>query len=141
MTSFQAVIFDLDGVIVDTFPLYYLANKKVAEQLSLTFTMEDNEQYRGIGRMEIVEDLVKKSTKQLSLSEKIELANSKNEHYQSLIEEADDRLILPGMKKLIEDLKKNDIALAIASSSTNAKTNKLKAFLSRFNIFSENCPL
>lgn len=37
----KAVIFDLDGVIVDKFDLYYLANKSVADFLSIIFTREE----------------------------------------------------------------------------------------------------
>ncbi|HLT56253.1 MAG TPA: beta-phosphoglucomutase [Bacillota bacterium] len=117
----KAVIFDLDGVIVDTFDLYYLANKSVADFLSVTFTREDNDQYRGIGRMEIVEDLVQKSGKNLSLEEKKKLADEKNRYYQQLLRELDESFILPGIKRFIEELKANQIKLGIASSSTNGK--------------------
>lgn len=118
----KAVIFDMDGVIVDTFELYFKANKAVADRLSLPFTLEDNDEFRGIGRMEIVKNLVARAGKNLSEAEITELANWKNEYYKQLIREIDERAILPGMKKFIQELKENNIKMAIASSSTNAKT-------------------
>lgn len=42
----QAIIFDLDGVIADTVHLYYRANKKVADQLNVSFSPELNQQTR-----------------------------------------------------------------------------------------------
>ncbi|MGG3468779.1 beta-phosphoglucomutase [Neobacillus pocheonensis] len=118
----EAVIFDLDGVIADTFELYYIANKKVAEQLSLSFSRKDNEKFKGIGRMEIIDAMVKQSGKFLSDEEKKELANNKNIHYQQLLQDLDEKFILPGMKQLIINLKDNNIRIGLASSSTNGET-------------------
>ena len=119
--TLQAVIFDLDGVIVDTFELYYKANKMVADYLSIPFSIEDNEQFRGIGRVEIIESLVSKSKKVVSDQEKVKLANEKNNYYQKLIENMDDQFILPGMENLIKELRRNNIKIGIASSSTNGE--------------------
>ncbi|MFP7298321.1 beta-phosphoglucomutase [Neobacillus niacini] len=118
----RGIIFDLDGVIVDTFELYYATNKKVADYLSIPFTRMDNEKFRGIGRMEIIEAMVSQSNQQFSQEQKEELAEGKNQHYQTLINNIDEKSILPGIKTFIMELKKNKIKMAIASSSTNAKT-------------------
>lgn len=118
----EGVIFDLDGVIADTFELYFITNKRVADLLGLPFTRADNDRYRGIGRREIILDMVTRSGKKISDEQLKELADSKNKHYQQLISEMDETAILPGMKSFIIDLKKNHIKMAIASSSTNGKT-------------------
>lgn len=73
--QFKAVIFDMDGVIVDTVELYYEANKAVAERLGISFTKEDNNEFRGIGRVEIVKKLTERAGKTLSHEEIVELAN------------------------------------------------------------------
>ena len=119
--TLQAVIFDLDGVIVDTFELYYQANKMVADKLGVPFTIEDNEQFRGIGRNEIIDALANKSNKTVSLREKAMLAHEKNRYYQQLIENMDEQSVLPGMKELIIELSRNKIKIGIASSSTNGE--------------------
>lgn len=118
----QAVIFDMDGVIVDTFELYYIVNKEVANKLGLAFTKEDNEKFRGISRRVIIEYLVKKSGKKFTEKEIKELGDQKNMHYKKLLHQLNDTAILPGMKEFISTLKKNNIKIAIASSSTNAIT-------------------
>lgn len=118
----EAVIFDLDGVIVDTVDLYFQANKRVAEELGLSFTKLDNEKFRGIGRMEIIEALTAESGADLAPEEKKRLADQKNEHYQELIHTIDERAILPGLKGFIEEIKASGLGLALASSSTNGRT-------------------
>ncbi|WP_251025899.1 beta-phosphoglucomutase [Bacillus sp. ISL-47] len=118
----QAVIFDLDGVIADTFELYYIANKKVADLLGVPFTREDNERFKGIARKEIIESLVHSSGKILTDTEKIKMGDDKNKHYQELIEAMDESAVLPRMKEFIMDLKKHNLKLAIASSSSNGPT-------------------
>ncbi|NNE03264.1 MAG: HAD hydrolase-like protein, partial [Eudoraea sp.] len=44
-------IFDLDGVIVDTAKYHYLAWKKLADELEIGFTEEQNEQFKGVSRI------------------------------------------------------------------------------------------
>lgn len=128
----KAVIFDLDGVIADTFELYYVTNKKVADFLSIPFTHSDNEKYKGIGRRDIIKAMVAQSDKMLTDGQITELADSKNRHYQQLINSLDKNAILPGMKQLINDLRNHHIKIAIASSSTNGKTVLDKLGLTQF---------
>ena len=120
--TLQAVIFDMDGVIVDTFELHYSANKEVAGQLSLPFSIQDNEKTRGLSRMDIIEMLVKESGTNLTAVEKEKLSEDKNKHYQQQIASIDENAILPGMKDFISSLKERGIKIAVASSSTNGKT-------------------
>jgi beta-phosphoglucomutase len=50
-----ACIFDLDGVIVDTARYHFLAWKRLADQLGINFTEEDNERLKGVSRMASLE--------------------------------------------------------------------------------------
>ena len=55
----KAVVFDLDGVLVDTDRFHYLAWKKVLQDLGEDFTAEDNEQIKGVARFRALEILLK----------------------------------------------------------------------------------
>ena len=46
----KGVIFDLDGVIVDTAPFHYLAWKEIAGKLGIQIDEEFNESLKGIDR-------------------------------------------------------------------------------------------
>lgn len=117
----EAVIFDMDGVIVDTDEFYYIVNKAIADILSIPFSHEDNEKIKGIRRMEIIEMMVERSGQPYSTTAKQELARTKNEHYLSLIENMDQSYVFPGMIKFINELKDNGVKVGLASSSSNQK--------------------
>ncbi|MFD2044218.1 beta-phosphoglucomutase [Ornithinibacillus salinisoli] len=114
-------IFDLDGVITDTAEYHYLAWKKLAEELDVSFDRQFNEQLKGISRMESLELILAKN-RSLSLSdhEKEKLANDKNEYYKQLIESINGENTLPGIEKLIKEIKENNIKIALGSASKNA---------------------
>ncbi len=52
------VIFDLDGVIVDTAKYHFLAWKKLADDLGFEFTEEHNELLKGVSRVRSLEILL-----------------------------------------------------------------------------------
>src|SRR5437764_11298361 len=51
----QAVLFDLDGVLVDTAEFHYRAWQKLADDLGLPVDRQMNQSFRGVGRAECVE--------------------------------------------------------------------------------------
>ncbi|MDO9262082.1 MAG: HAD hydrolase-like protein, partial [Flavobacteriaceae bacterium] len=96
-----AVIFDLDGVIVDTAKYHYLAWKKLANQLGFDFTLEQNELLKGVSRAKSLEILLEIGKITLSDSEKEQYLHQKNEEYLSYIQKMDDSEILPNIKSLL----------------------------------------
>ena len=50
MSDYQGLLFDLDGVIVDTAKYHYLAWKALADELGIPFTPRDNERLKGVSR-------------------------------------------------------------------------------------------
>ena len=52
MISIKACIFDLDGVIVDTAIYHYKAWRRLANSLGFDFTSEQNEELKGISRID-----------------------------------------------------------------------------------------
>ncbi|SDY95102.1 beta-phosphoglucomutase [Evansella caseinilytica] len=121
-TMFKAVIFDLDGVIADTVEYHYLSTKRVAEEEDLSFSRERNQKMQGRSRADLIDELVKNSRKVYSPSEKQKLGERKNHYFQQYIAGLSQVDILPGVYELLRELKENRIKMAIASSSSNART-------------------
>ncbi len=118
----KGVIFDLDGVITDTAEYHYQAWQAIADELGIEFNREINHRLRGVGRMESLEIILERSSRTYSQAEKEELATKKNALYNKLIEKITPADLLPGIENLLQQLKKNGIKMALASSSKNAPT-------------------
>jgi beta-phosphoglucomutase len=123
-TLIKAVIFDLDGVIVDTAHYHYMAWKRLASEIGIELTIEDNEKLKGVSRMHSLEIILGLGGGGISLSahEKEQLANKKNTWFVDYLERMAPEEIFPGVKLLIEKLKEKGIKVGLASSSKNAKT-------------------
>lgn len=119
---FQACIFDLDGVVVDTAKYHYLAWKRLAAELGFDFQEHHNERLKGVSRMTSLEILLEVGglTNRFSAEKKEEMATKKNEWYLEYIRKMTPDEVLPGAKELIEDLKLNGITIALGSASKNA---------------------
>jgi beta-phosphoglucomutase len=119
----KAIIFDLDGVIVDTAVFHYQAWKKLANSMGFDLTEAQNEKLKGISRLESLDILLEiGKTDAISDEEKQQLATRKNEWYRENILKMTPRDILPGVKNFLEELKKAHYKIAIGSSSKNAGT-------------------
>lgn len=117
---FDAVIFDLDGVITDTAAYHYLAWKRLADELDIYFDAEINESLKGVDRMASLEIVLKNSDKKFSEAEKSELADRKNSYYRELLSKMTPKDILPGVIDVLKKLKGQNIKTALASASKNA---------------------
>ena len=117
--NIEAVIFDLDGVIVTTDDYHYEAWKKIADQENIYFDREINERLRGVNRMESLDIILEKSSKIYNEEEKIELATRKNDYYKNLLENLTKEDILPGILETLNFLENKKIKTAIGSSSKN----------------------
>jgi len=122
MNKFEAVIFDLDGVITDTAEYHYLAWKQLGEELGIPFDRDFNETLKGVSRMASLERILELGNRQNDFTdcEKEALAAKKNEHYVTLIQDVSSEDILPGIEQLLKDLRMSDYKIAMASASKNA---------------------
>ncbi|MER2060229.1 MAG: beta-phosphoglucomutase [Niallia sp.] len=116
----QGVIFDFDGVIADTVPLYYEATKKMAMEIGAPFTRKDNLRYQGVPRKVLIDDLVARTNNVFTDLEKEMLGNRKSDYYKDMISEFTVENMLPGMYAFLKELKDEGIKFGIASSSSNA---------------------
>lgn len=120
--SKKGFIFDLDGVIVDTAKYHFLAWRTLANGLGIDFTEAENEQLKGVSRVESLNKILAWGNKTLS-SEAFEAQMAKkNDDYLKHIANMDASEILPDVPKVLNYLKANNQPIALGSASKNART-------------------
>ena len=121
METNKGVIFDLDGVIVDTAKFHFLAWRKLANNLGLDFTEEQNEQLKGVSREDSLKKILDWGELELSKTEFKRQMTLKNENYLSYVAKMDEDEILPGVQKVIDYLIEHNVPFALGSASKNAR--------------------
>jgi len=117
----RAVIFDLDGVIVDTEPIWFETYSRVCHSYGVTFTEELDKLVKG--RTNAYRQL----TAVLGIPEKhAEFAEKSRKIYRSLFDRK--AKLMPGAVALLKELKKN-YSIAIA---TSANADRLEFNLEKF---------
>jgi len=116
----KAVIFDLDGVIIDTAHYHYIAWKRLASGFGITLTPAHNELLKGVSRMRSLEIILSLGNIELPLEQKQQLADKKNNWFVEYIESIRPEEIFPGVIDLIKNLRAKKIKVGLASSSKNA---------------------
>ena len=129
----KGFIFDLDGVIVDTAKYHFLAWKNLANSLGIDFTKEQNEQLKGVSRINSLEKILNWGNKTVSADEFQKLLVQKNEEYLEYITKRDESEMLPDTEKILDFLIQNNQGIALGSASKNAvpileKINLLSKF-------------
>ena len=114
-----ACIFDLDGVIVDTAKYHFLAWKRLADQLGIQFTEDDNERLKGVSRMASLEIILEIGNRKPDDNRKLEYATLKNNWYVEFISKMTPDEILPGSIDFIKELRNANIRIAVGSASKN----------------------
>ena len=124
------VIFDLDGVLVDSAVCHFHAWKAIADELCVPFDEKRNDLLRGVSRRESLEILIG-GHKTLTEKEIENYLQRKNELYKQLVENAGEEILLPGVKTFLTRLRLAGIKLAVASSSKNTPALLRQAGLDR----------
>ena len=118
--KYQAVIFDLDGVICFTDEYHYLAWKQMADSLGVYFDREINNRLRGVSRMESLEIVLERyEGPALSAERKAELAAMKNDIYRESLAQMSPADLSDEVRSTLDGLRGMGLKLAIGSSSKN----------------------
>ena len=118
--KFQAIIFDLDGVICFTDEYHYRAWKSMADSMGIPFDREINHRLRGVSRMASLEIILEKyQGPALSQEKKEQLARQKNDIYRESLKEMSTRDLSDEVRETLEALRAMGLKLAIGSSSKN----------------------
>lgn len=124
----QTVIFDMDGVIVDTEPVHHYAYVQHFKQLNIEVSPEMYASFTGNSTKNIYERL--KETYNLSQDVQT-LVETKRNLFNDAFDSKEDLYLLDGVEDLIKDLYTNGMQLVLASSSANVTIERI---FDRFNL-------
>src|SRR5690606_20312061 len=122
----RALIFDLDGVIVDTAEFHYLAWKMVGEEFGFSLTREQNERLKGISRRDSLIKILGWANTSVVPTHFEQIMFDKNEYDISLVDQITPRDALPGVQEFIHSARQVGYQTAIGSASRNAPFILLK---------------
>lgn len=126
-------IFDMDGLLLDTEPLYTIVQQQILDRFGKTFTWELKQAQMGRKALEACEILVQ------------ELGIADNITAEQFLKEREDRLqlafptckLMPGVDKLVRNLHASGVPMCVATSSHRAhfdlKTQEHKDLFSLFH--------
>lgn len=113
----KAIIFDMDGVLVNTEPHHLILEKKLFEQLGLHINNDEHGNYLGLSTRQMWIEI----TRNHDLPYTTEYLTEKNRReiikYFSLPDEIE---LMPGARDLLEKLNEKGIPVALASASEAA---------------------
>lgn len=118
---YQAVIFDLDGVICHTDKFHYIAWKVIADELSIPFNRQLNDRMRGIDRMASLEVLLGERSKEFSPEMKESYARKKNKIYKDSLRKLSEADLNADVKVTLAGVRSAGLKMAIGSSSKNTR--------------------
>ena len=114
----RGFIFDLDGVLTDTAEYHYQGWKRLADELGIKFTRQENEALRGIPRRESLLIILKERV--YSEEQIQEMMERKNRYYLEFIRNITPHDLLPGSRELLEEIRAAGLRSALGSASRNA---------------------
>src|SRR5215207_6515433 len=114
----KGFVFDLDGVLTDTAECHYRGWKRLADELDIPFTREDNEALRGIPRRESLMLILR--GRQYPEEQILQMMERKNRYYLEFIHDITARDLLPGARELLEEIHAAGLKSALGSASKNA---------------------
>ena len=118
----QTVIFDMDGVIVDTEPVHHFAYVQHFKQLSIEVSPEMYASFTGNSTKNIYERL--KTI--YNLKEDVQtLVETKRNLFNDAFDQKEDLYLLDGVEDLIKELHQNGMQLILASSSANVTIQRI----------------
>ncbi len=125
----KAVIFDMDGVIIDSEPTHMKLESETYKELGIEVSREEHHTFVGTTSHYMWEALKNKYKLNQTLKELVE--HDRNIYFKYLQSDECEIILIDGVKELIKDLNANGVKLAIASSSP---LNVIESIAKKFQI-------
>lgn len=117
----QAVIFNLEGVLVTTDACHHQAWQAMAYENGIPFDELTYERMRGLSRSEALDILLARARRRYTEPEKMVLAMRKGDLYMEAISRLDTTCALPGAIESVLALRHSGFRTAVASSSQHTR--------------------
>jgi beta-phosphoglucomutase family hydrolase len=112
---YKAVLFDMDGVIIDSEPVRQVLEQALFRELDLNVSEDEHQSYVGTTSEGMWSGVKNNHDTPHSLDELIEMEQNR---YLKNLEEDDDQQLMPDVREFIRGLYNNDMTLVVASSAS-----------------------
>ncbi|WCO02836.1 HAD family hydrolase [Psychroserpens ponticola] len=119
---FKAVLFDMDGVIVDTEPLHHSAYHEMFKDVNIEVSDDLYASFTGQSTFTICEQLIAHFNLPLSPHTLVDI---KRDHFKYLFEHDKSLALIDGVLDLIKDYHSNGMTLVLASSASMVNINRI----------------
>jgi beta-phosphoglucomutase len=109
----EAVIFDMDGVLIDSEPTHERIEQELFEELGITLTQAEHRRYQGTGSIEMWRSIIDEHSLD---AEAVNLSERQRSRFLGYLKEGAVPRV-PGIAELLSHLRSRGIPIAVASSS------------------------
>ncbi|EQB91602.1 HAD family phosphatase [Elizabethkingia anophelis] len=124
----KSVLFDMDGVIVDTEPLHRKAYFKMFDEFGINVSEELFTSFTGKTTQSVCQELISRFNLNYTPQE---LTDKKRINFKYLFDTDPDFDLIPGVRNLIENYHQHDVKMILASS---ASMNTINWVFERFDL-------
>jgi beta-phosphoglucomutase len=110
----KAIIFDMDGVLVDSEPFHIEIEKRQFSQNQISVSDEEHHQYMGVASDVMWREIAERHSLNIQAEELTEQNKSESIRYFTELKEIP---VMPGLVDLLEKLTQKNFPIAVASSS------------------------
>lgn len=121
----EAVIFDMDGVLIDSEPVHYESNKKIMQEFGYNLEYDYYKKFIG-STLTHMWEVIKKD---YGIDNEVSELNHMSEQYSNNIIKENGYIIVPGAVELVKMFNDNGIKLAVASSSSAYLIDRAVSYL------------